>query len=116
MSPRCAYITTALAVGLILAICARAKGADAHSGCTIASWYVDEPTASGQKMVPGGLTAAHRTLPFGTKIKVTLGPRSVIVKITDRGPYVAGRGIDLSKAAKVALGMGGLAHVCFHRV
>ncbi|MBO0742243.1 MAG: septal ring lytic transglycosylase RlpA family protein, partial [Hyphomicrobiaceae bacterium] len=54
-----------------------------------------------------GLTAAHKTLPFGTRVRVThLGNgRSVEVKINDRGPYVAGRIIDLSKAAASVIGM-----------
>ena len=48
---------------------------------------------------PEQLTAAHKTLPFGTKLKVSLGPKSVIVVITDRGPFIKGRDLDLSKAA-----------------
>ena len=74
----------------------------------MASWY-DEPqqTASGERFDPHALTAAHRTLPFGTRVRVTnvRNGRSVIVRINDRGPYGHGRIIDLSKAAARKLGM-----------
>ena len=71
--------------------------------------YYSEPQAlaSGGRFNPNGLTAAHKTLPFGTRVRVThLGNgRSVEVKINDRGPYVAGRIIDLSRAAANVIGM-----------
>lgn len=71
----------------------------------IASWYKHGTiTASGQAFNPNGLTAAHRTLPFGTRVKVTHNGKSIIVTINDRGPYVAGRIIDLSEGAAKALG------------
>ena len=82
-----------------------------------ASYYGKElagrPTASGEKFNPSGMTAAHRTLPFGTRVRVThsRNGRSVIVRINDRGPFVRGRSIDLSRGAARALGMGGMAHV-----
>jgi rare lipoprotein A len=55
----------------------------------------------------GGLTAAHRTLPFGTRVRVTntTNGRSVVVRIADRGPYIHGRSIDLSHSAAAAVGM-----------
>lgn len=71
-------------------------------------------TASGQRLSNGALTAAHRSLPFGTKVRVTnqRNGRSVVVTITDRGPFVAGRVIDLTMAGANAIGMGfGLAPV-----
>ena len=61
--------------------------------------------ANGQPFDPDALTAAHKTLPFGTQLEVTYGGRSVRVTITDRGPYVAGRDLDLSLAAARKLGM-----------
>jgi hypothetical protein len=79
----------------------------------IASWYGGSdgldglPTASGEIFNASDLTAAHRTLPFGTRVRVTF-PRtgeSVIVRINDRGPFIAGRIIDLSRAAAEAIGL-----------
>jgi len=73
-----------------------------------ASWYsLDSVTASGEKMDDVALTAAHNSLPFGTKVLIenTANGRSVVVRINDRGPFVAGRIIDLSKAAAKALEM-----------
>jgi hypothetical protein len=83
----------------------------------MASYYGKEfagrRTASGEKFDPGGMTAAHRTLPFGTRVRVThsRNGRSVTVRINDRGPFIRGRSIDLSAAAAAAIGMGGSARV-----
>ena len=74
----------------------------------MASFYWQpQALASGGRFNPNAMTAAHKTLPFGTRVRVThLGNgRSVEVKINDRGPYVAGRIIDLSKAAAGVIGM-----------
>lgn len=77
----------------------------------MASYYGNElagrRTASGARFNPGSLTAAHRSLPFGTKLRVTHGGRSVIVTVNDRGPFVRGRVLDLSKGAAQAIGMTG---------
>jgi rare lipoprotein A len=76
-----------------------------------ASWYgdrfADRPTASGERYDPDKLTGAHRTLPLGSKVRVTnlLNGRSVLVTITDRGPYARRRAIDLSYGAARVLGM-----------
>ncbi|MBX9777509.1 MAG: septal ring lytic transglycosylase RlpA family protein [Xanthobacteraceae bacterium] len=66
-------------------------------------------TASGEKFNPGELTAAHRTLPFGTKVRVTdvATGKSVTVRVNDRGPFIDGRVIDVSHAAAQSLGMTG---------
>jgi rare lipoprotein A len=79
----------------------------------VASVYSGGRTANGEVAAAGGLTAAHRTLPFGTMVKVTNGStgRSVVVRINDRGPFVRGRVIDITPAAARALGFSGLAHV-----
>jgi rare lipoprotein A len=85
----------------------------------IASYYADKyhgrTTASGEVFDTSKLTAAHRTLPFGTVVKVTHqgNQRSVTVRINDRGPFVAGRVIDLSRAAarELAMEKAGLANV-----
>lgn len=77
----------------------------------IASWYgpgfKGNRTASGEKFDPKALTAAHPTLPFGTLVEVSRPgkKKSVIVMVTDRGPFVAGRSIDLSRAAARRLHM-----------
>jgi rare lipoprotein A len=72
-----------------------------------AAFYGGGRTASGEYCGPNGLTAAHRTLPFGTKVLVTNvhNGKTVVVRITDRGPYGRGRIIDLSRAAARELGM-----------
>jgi rare lipoprotein A len=86
-----------------------------HAGIQggIASVYSGGGTASGERMNPGALTAAHPSLPFGTKVRVTNKHtgRSVVVRINDRGPFVKGRVIDLSPAAAKAIGVGGIAQV-----
>jgi rare lipoprotein A len=89
----------------------KSVGSDGHKPAGtrgMASYYWEpQALASGGRFNPNGLTAAHKTLPFGTRVRVThLGNgRSVEVKINDRGPYVAGRIIDLSKAAAGVIGM-----------
>src|SRR5712675_2289847 len=77
----------------------------AESG--LASFYGGGRTASGEVTGPAGLTAAHRTLPFGTKVVVTnlRSGKTVVVRITDRGPYGRGRIIDVSRAAAHVLDM-----------
>lgn len=87
--------------------------AEAYTGggsTGIASFYWQpQRVASGGWFNPNAMTAAHKTLPFGTRVRVThLGNgRSVVVTINDRGPYIAGRIIDLSKAAAGVIGMQG---------
>jgi peptidoglycan lytic transglycosylase len=68
-------------------------------------------TASGERMNDNALIAAHRTLPFGSRVLVRHGGRSAIVKILDRGPHIRGRIIDLSPAAARAVGINGLGNV-----
>lgn len=77
------------------------------------SRYDGSKTASGVRLNDGALTAAHRTLPFGSKVRVTnrKNGKVVVVTITDRGPFVKGRVIDLTLAAARALGFNGLAPV-----
>ena len=79
----------------------------------IASVYSGGRTANGEVAAANGLTAAHRTLPFGTMVQVTNRStgRSVVVRINDRGPFVRGRVIDLTPAGARALGFSGLAPV-----
>lgn len=82
--------------------------ADTSTG--VASYYWQgQSTASGERFNPGALTAAHRSLPFGTKVRVTnlRNGRTVVVRINDRGPFVRGRIIDVSHAAAKQLGFTG---------
>lgn len=89
----------------------------AHAESGIASVYssreTSNRTASGERMNDSALTAAHRKLPFGTKVRVTHrhSGHSVIVRITDRGPFVRGRVIDLTPAAARVVGCSGLCPV-----
>jgi rare lipoprotein A len=76
----------------------------------MASFYGNESgskTASGQRFNQNAMTAAHRSLPFGTKLRVTHGDRSVVVTINDRGPFIRGRVLDLSTGAARAIGLTG---------
>jgi rare lipoprotein A len=104
---------------------ADAKSRKIHSGSSasgsgIASMYgskkdgyAGKRTASGERVNSGALTAAHKTLPFGTMVRVTntRNGKSVTVRINDRGPFVRGRVIDLTPAGASAIGMSGLAPV-----
>jgi rare lipoprotein A len=79
-----------------------------NSSYGLASFYGHESrTASGEKFDRGELTAAHRTLPFGTRVRVTnvATGKSVTVRINDRGPYVPGRVVDVSHSAAESLGI-----------
>lgn len=82
-----------------------------------ASWYDcvkpgecsrSKITASGEKFNPNALTAAHKTLPFGTKLQVTYKGKTVVVRINDRGPFIKGRSLDLSRAAARRIGCYGV--------
>jgi rare lipoprotein A len=103
----CVYGAAAMSLGLPV------KAAMAQ--CGTASWYHEGArTANGERFRPDGISAAHRTLPFGTRVQVRnqRTGRSIVVRINDRGPFIRGRIIDLSRGAQRALGMGGLAPVC----
>lgn len=96
----------------------RAGGGAQHG---LASWYGPglhgRRTASGERFNAGALTAAHRTLPFGARVRVVnrVNRRSVVVRINDRGPFAHGRIIDLSQASARAIGAGGLVRVALIR-
>ncbi|MDB5502228.1 MAG: hypothetical protein JWR89_2130 [Tardiphaga sp.] len=88
----------------------RALASAGRSFSGMASYYGSESgsrTASGQRFNQGAMTAAHRSLPFGTKLRVTHGSRSVVVTINDRGPFIRGRVLDLSKGAASVIGLTG---------
>jgi rare lipoprotein A len=106
------------AIAQILPLATSLAKAEAQSG--IASIYSTESgsrTASGARLNPGALTAAHRSLPFGSKVRITNhgNGRSVVVTVNDRGPFVRGRIIDVTPAAAHELGFSGLAQVTVER-
>ena len=111
----------AMILSAILALGAASPASASAPSCGRASWYaLTSMTASGERMDPAKLTAAHPRLRFGTRVEVT-NPRNgktVVVRINDRGPFVKGRIIDVSKAAAGELGMirSGVAKVCFRVV
>lgn len=89
----------------------------ASAATMVASWYGPgfhgKKTASGERFNQNALTAAHKSLPFGTKLKVTFKGRTVVVRVNDRGPFTRGRHLDLSKGAASKIGCRG---VCTVRV
>jgi rare lipoprotein A len=88
----------------VLAGCATTSS-DAATGTMNASWYMHgKRTANGERFNPDGMTAAHKSLPFGTKLHLTYNGRTVIVRINDRGPFITGRQLDLSRGAARQLG------------
>jgi rare lipoprotein A len=107
-------------IGVFLIICGAAvlfvtglTSAMAESGIASVYAYSGTKTASGERANPSGLTAAHRTLAFGTHVRVInrRNGRSITVRINDRGPFVRGRVIDITPAGASALGFSGLAPV-----
>lgn len=94
------------------------SSAHAESGIASVYAYRGGKTASGERADPARLTAAHKFLPFGTKVKVVnkRNGRTVVVRINDRGPFVRGRIIDLTPAGSRALGFSGLASVTVARM
>lgn len=123
---RLAVVVVAVA-GLLLGGCSAARPAmrpGAAEWVATASWYGPKydgrPTASGEIYDMNGLTAAHRSLPFGTRLRVTYPStgKSVVVKVNDRGPFVRGRELDLSYGAAQAIGLvqAGVARVSVQRL
>jgi rare lipoprotein A len=100
---------------LISAYMPRAYRSTGETFSAVCSWYGPgfngRGTASGQVFNEDDLSCASRTLPFGTVLALSRGERRVIVYVNDRGPYIAGRDLDLSKAAAGALGFGGVTTV-----
>lgn len=101
----------ALAVGVVAIAASTSLSitpAEAGTQCGGASWYkLSGKTASGERNNPSAMTAAHRSLPFGTRVKVQnlRNGKFVVVRINDRGPFIRGRVIDVSRAAAQQLGM-----------
>lgn len=103
------FFAVAASAALAIVLCQSPAAAQ----CGKASWYaLHSRTASGEMMNPSAMTAAHRSMRFGSKVKVVnqRNGRSVVVRINDRGPFIKGRIIDVSKAAAKQLGMVGSGH------
>jgi rare lipoprotein A len=102
-------LKAAFAAGVVATVLAGAGQKEAQAKPVVSSWYgpgfEGATTASGAAFDPSGFTAAHPTLPFGTRLLVTYEGRQVVVTVTDRGPFVAGRGLDLSQAAAEEIGL-----------
>lgn len=110
------------AFGLALGLTVAVWPSIAAGRCeTVASYYGPESgsrTANGERFTGQDMTAAHRTLPFGTRLRVTYRGKTVTVRVNDRGPFVKGRSLDLSREAARRLGMipAGVARVCVERL
>jgi rare lipoprotein A len=101
-------LIAALAVGAVVSFGMFEGTSQAASFSGLASYYKSgKRTANGERYNPNGFTAAHRSLPFGTKVRVTnlKTGKSVVVRINDRGPFIRGRVIDVSYGAAKALGL-----------
>lgn len=79
-------------------------------------YHEGRSTASGERFRPDGMTCAHRRHPFGSILRVTLRSRAVECRVNDRGPFIKGRIIDLSRGSARALGLSGIARVMVERV
>jgi len=108
-------VQTICAVLCAFFLISSAKADSSHTLSGMASVYGrgGQKTANGETANPGELTAAHKTLPFGTRVRVTNSKtgKTVIVRINDRGPFVKGRVIDLTPRAASEIGFSGLAPV-----
>lgn len=110
------FILVALTIFALLSGCSRQESIGPHR-LVEASFYghgerLNRHTANGEVFRPRAMTAAHRTLPFGTQVKVLYGGRSVVVRINDRGPASwTNRAIDLSSGAASVLGFPGTGKV-----
>lgn len=118
-------IALLIALSVSLGLFALWPGPSQAKGCAgqvvVASYYGTESgavTANGEPFNGRALTAAHKTLPFNTRLLVTYQGKSVKVRINDRGPYIKGRTLDLSRASAVRIGLinAGVAKVCMERL
>lgn len=96
----------------VMALALGATQQEAQAEPVVSSWYgpgfAGNLTANGEVFDPQEYTAAHPYLPFGTLLEVSYGGNSVVVRVNDRGPYVHGRGLDLSQGAAQAIGLSGV--------
>jgi rare lipoprotein A len=106
----------AAAAAAVLLLAASAASAESGVASVYPQSYKGRRTASGAPLNPGAMTCAHKSHPFGTTLRVTAGAKSVTCRVTDRGPFVRGRIIDLTPVAAHALGFSGLARVSVERM
>ena len=122
MNSKALLATLSATVVACMAVPSAEARSAARSQAGVASWYgpgfQGRRTANGERFNTHALTAAHRTLPFGTRVRVTNKStgRSVVVRINDRGPYAGGRVIDLSSASARTIGVSGTAKVSIARL
>jgi len=109
-----------LALNLVMSFDALAKEHHKKIESYTASWYGPgfhgRKTANGERFNQHALTAAHRTLPFGTLLAVTHKGKTTVVRVNDRGPFVRGREIDLSAAAAREIGLRGVGIVSINQI
>jgi len=113
MRAQCSALTFSIGVAILAVFVGPSYSNSSQSGIASIYSYHGSKTANGEFARPSGLTAAHRTLPFGTMVRVTnrRNGRTVIVRINDRGPFTRGRVIDLTPAAANRLGFSGITPV-----
>ena len=114
-------LSASLACGTLVPSAAEASSSCGHaSHYGVGDGYHGRIAADGSRFNAYGLSAAHRSLPFGTRLQVTnpANGKTVVVKVTDRGPFIAGRSLDLSAGAfsRIASLEQGIARICFTRV
>jgi rare lipoprotein A len=114
MASRPLVVAAAIVVALLAARDTRAAETGIASAYPYA--YKGRRTASGEAFNPNAMTCAHKRHPFGSTLRVRAGGKSVTCRVTDRGPFVRGRVIDLAPAAARALGFSGLARVSVERM
>ena len=115
---RLALFAAPLAAALLASTASLPMALPDETGVASVYAYESEVAANGETATPVSLTAAHRTLPFGTRLMIT-NPRtgqSVIVTVNDRGPYAKGVTLDLTRSAALAIGMSGTGAVCMAKM
>src|ERR1041384_2861177 len=106
----------AAAAAAVLLIASSVASAESGIASVYPQSYKGRRTASGAPLNPGAMTCAHKRHPFGTTLRVAVGGKSITCRVTDRGPFVRGRVIDLTPVAAHALGFSGLARVSVERM
>jgi rare lipoprotein A len=112
----CRFVALVAAIVLSIgAIVPELRAAERGIASVYPTSYKGRRTASGKPLDPSAMTCAHRQYPFGSTLRVTAGEKSVTCQVTDRGPFVRGRIVDITPVAARALGISGLARVSVER-